>query len=44
MNGFFAFPLYNKMQGVNWTQSVVSTFKDHPAICAWYICDERPAH
>ena len=42
MNGFFAFPPYNMSHGENWTTSVVSTFKDHPAICAWYICDERP--
>jgi hypothetical protein len=42
MNGFFAFPPYNMSQGLNWTTSVVSTFKDHPAICAWCKCTSNP--
>lgn len=42
MNGFFSFPPYNEPRGENWTTSVVSTFKDHEAIAAWYTVDERP--
>ena len=40
--GFFDIPPYNEPRGLNWTTSVVSTFKDHDAIASWYICDERP--
>ena len=41
MNGFFSFPPYNMSQGENWTRSVVNTFKDHPAIGAWYLLRAR---
>ena len=40
--GFFDIPPYNEPRGLNWTTSVVSTFKGHGAIASWYICDERP--
>ena len=36
--GFFDIPPYNEPRGLNWTTSVVSTFKDHGAIASWYIC------
>jgi hypothetical protein len=42
MNGFYSFPPYNESRGENWTTSVVSTFKDHPALAIYYIVDERP--
>jgi hypothetical protein len=42
LNGFLNVPPYNQPHGTNWTISIVSSFKDHPALGAWYICDERP--
>ena len=42
MNGFFDFDPYDQPHGLNWTKAVVSTFKDHPAIAAWYTVDELP--
>ena len=42
LNGFLNVPPYNQPQGTNWTISLVSALKDHPALGAWYICDERP--
>ncbi len=45
----FALEKFNltKYQGVsgsdNITAKILSSFKDHPAMLAWYICDEMPA-
>ena len=42
LNGFYSFPPYNETRGTNWTSSVVSTFRSHPALAGWYTVDERP--
>ncbi len=42
LNGFLNIPPYNQPNGTEWTTSIVNKFRNHTALAAWYICDERP--